>query len=181
MSLVLVVVVLAVIAIVGLVLFLTRGQRLKGGIELSLGSTHFGPGQDIAGVLTVTAKKPLGPGRLFTSLVCIEEWWEWETDSDGDRSRQKKTREVYRHDLDVAHDLSIGQGQRHTAPFVLPTPQPQDTVDDGDTPGWLKALATIADSLSDDREAHWKVAGRYDIKGLDLTTEQRIPLTYEFR
>ena len=170
------------VIVVGLILLFTFGQRLKGGLTLSLGNSHFSPGQDIAGVATVTAKKPMGPGRLFVSLVCTEEWYEWETDADGDRSRRKKTREVYREDVNLDSSLTMQQNGTHTAPFVLRTPQPQDTVvPDEDLPGWAKALKAVGASLQPDVEVHWTVTGRYDIKGLDLTADQRIPLNYELR
>ena len=173
-------IVVAILIVVGGILFFIFGQRLKGGIILSLDGGHFRPGHDIAGVLTVTAKKALGPGNLVTSLVCIEEWWEWDTDSDGDRTRRKKTREVYRQVVDLAPNLSMGQGEVQTVPFVLRTPQPQDTVNRDDEPGWMQTLRQIGSAFSPDREIYWKVEGRYDIKGLDITAEEKIPLSYQF-
>lgn len=182
MVLVLALFVAIVVIVIALVLVFTLGQRLKGGITLSLGSTHFSPGQDIAGVATITAKKPMGPGRLFVSLVCTEEWYEWDTDSDGDRRREKRTREVYRDDVDLDRALTLQPNDTHAAPFVLHTPQPQDTLaPDGEQPGWAKALQAIGAAMSPDVTVYWDVESRYDIKGLDLTAQQRIPLSYSFR
>ncbi len=175
--LVIIVVVIAIILV-----FVTKlGQRFKGNIVLSLGNSHFAPGQDISGIITVTAKKELGPGSLVTSLVCIEEWYETTTDRDGHQSRDKKTKEIYRHDLELDRSLTMQAGGQQAVPFVLPTPQPQDTVaSDRDAPGWQRALRAVGDMLSPDRETYWEVEARYDIPGLDLTSEQRIPLYYDF-
>ena len=74
----------------------------------------------------------------------------------------------------------MGQGEVQTVPFVLRTPQPQDTVNREDEPGWMQTLRQIGAAFSPDREIYWKVEGRYDIKGLDLTEEEKIPLSYQF-
>lgn len=159
-------------------LFLKLAPGLKGDIALHLGNTSFGPGQEIVGTVTVTAKKPLGPGRLIVSLVGIEEWEEWETDHDGDRTRRSRQEEIYRHDIELTQALSLNPGDRHDAAFVLPTPQPQDSVSAADDQGWIKALKVVAEAFGDDRETYWQVIGRYDIKGLDLNEAQRVPLRY---
>lgn len=175
---VLFVVVIAVI--LGAILFKGFGSKLKGELRLDLGNPMVAPGRDIAGVVTIAAKKALGPGRLYVSLVCTEEWWQTETDSRGHTSRTRKREEIYRHDVDVAHDLVLAPGGRHTAPFVLPTPQPQDTVgQDPDRSTFGRALDLLSDALSPDRDTHWSVEARYDIKGLDLKDEERIPLHYD--
>ncbi len=188
MNVVVVVIIIAlVVGAIGGGLMLAFGHRLKGSIELALqgsgGGQYFEPGQPIQGIMTVRAKKDLGPGRLFVALVCTEEWSEWTTDSDGDRSRERRTRELFRHDVNVEPRFSIGKGDTQTAPFVLPTPPVSDAANqESSMPGWVQAMVDVVGSLSrDDRETYWEVTGQFDIPGLDLIKRERIPLQYPAR
>ena len=156
------------------------GRRARGSLELQVPNRHLRPGETIEGMVQLTAKRDLGPGRLFTSLVCTEEWWEWETDHDGDRTREKKRREVYRDDLDLQRELAMTGGSNQVFPFALPTPY-----DDRSEPApqatstWGRLVSALGEMTRRDSEFIWEVEARYDIPGLDLKASERINLHLE--
>lgn len=177
---------IVVVLVVGGILFAAFGQRLKGRLVLTITNQAYNPGDVMEGVMVVSSKKDLGPGRLYAALICNEEWYEWETDANGQRSREKQSQEVYRYEVDIDPHYSTGAGQEQTMVFSLPTPI-ERTVDepgqfDDSRSGWLGTLGNIIESLgSRSSEYKWKVEGRYDIKGLDLTDSESISFNYNFR
>ena len=120
------------------------------------------------------AKKDLGPGRVMASLVCNEEWIEWDTDANGHQSRRERSREVYRHDIDVAHQFSMRAGDRQTLQFSLPTPSDRERNEP--TSGFGRFLQTIGDMTRGGRDLNWSIEGKYDIPGLDLKDSRRVAL-----
>lgn len=164
MSVVLIVVIALVLVAIAVPLLFWLGRRGRGSMQLRLSGHSYGPGQVIDGMVQVEAKKDLGPGRVSVSLVCNEEWTDWDTNSDGHQTRRERSREVYRHEVDVMHNLTMGVGDRQVLPFTLPTPADRDQPDSG----FGRFMESIGGMFRAGRDYRWYVESRYDMPGLDL-------------
>jgi hypothetical protein len=171
------VIVVALLLAVGIPLSMWLGRRGRGTLRLELPGDIHRAGDEIRGTIHLEAGKELGPGTVVASLVCTERWWERDDDGDGNQTRRERKKEVYRHDIDVAEDLSMLAGERRPIPFSLPTPPPTPPSTAADQPsGFRQFMTSLAEIGRSGREQMWEVRARYDIRGLDLVGERRIDL-----
>lgn len=153
--------------------FFTSG---KGALHIEVTDRLYSLGEEINGILTLEAKRDLGPGRLFVALVCIEEVTRWTNNSQGQRSQQTDRREMFRYETDLGVDEAFSSGTVERRPFTLRLPLPDTGKAPYDkVPEWAHGVMAVADALSrNERKVWWDVLGRYHIDGIDLADEQRL-------
>lgn len=153
----------------------------KGTLDLTVTNRAYNAGEQIPLSVRITTKKDLGPGRLFASLICTETTRRNVTrrNSDGStrNSTDTDTREVFRHEVDLAIEASFPDNtdQVFTANLPVPPAPAEKNVVPGEVPGWVGTLVDVASALSDARrDTRWYVEARYDIPRLDLKDKQEI-------
>lgn len=175
MFILIVAVVVAVIVVaIGVPVGIWLGRKGRGSMELRVPNQAFGPDQYIEGLVHLEAKKDLGPGRVHAALVCTEEWTEWNTDADGDRTRRNRSREIYRHPVDVASQFAMRAGDHQTLQFTLPTPSNRERNEPSS--GFGRFLQSAAEAFGRNSTYKWEVETRYDMPGLDLKDSRQISM-----
>lgn len=155
----------------------------KGSLDLTVTNRAYNAGEEIPLSVRLTTKKDLGPGRLFAALICTETTRRnvQRRNSDGStrHGTDTDTREVFRHEVDLAIEASFPDNTDQVFTANLPVPQgpaeQQQSALPGEVPGWVGALVDVASALNDARsETRWYVEARYDIPRLDLKDKQEI-------
>lgn len=148
----------------------------KGTLELEVTDQLYRLGDEVDGVVTISAKQDLGPGRLFAALVCIEEIAEWRTDRDGRRIRETKRRELWRREADLGVREVFSSGSVDTKLFTLRLPfEDARETPHADTPDWAHGVVAVLDALKNrERNFIWEVSARYDIPKIALADYQKI-------
>lgn len=170
-----------ILAVILVFLGLFIAARMKGKIELTLTKGGYAPGETIQGDLLLTTKKDLEGNRLFVALVGYEEVKRRYRDSDGNSKTETKKHEIYRDELDLEGADPVVAGSSQTYPFQLNTPPASNTqMADGLGDSMIgKAAGALISAIGDtvDRRKLWEVQARYDLKGIDLKTKQKVTVS----
>lgn len=161
-----------VVAIAGV--FIAKSR--KGKMTLTLTKGGYQSGEPVQGTLDVLLKKELDAQRFFVSLIGheVEEFRE----SDGDR--RTKTHEIYRDEVDLEPGRVFPAGFEESYSFELTAPGGEHMPKAGNA-GMLDGVELNIGGVSiggNNRRSRlkWKVEGRLDVKGLDVTASRSVQI-----
>lgn len=170
---IIVLIVLGAVAVAVAGVFIAKGRKGKMTVTLTKGG--YQSGEPVQGTLDVLLKKDLDAQRLFVSLIGeeVEEYRE----SDGDR--RTRTHEIYRDEVDLEPGRVFPAGFQESYSFELIAPG-GDHLPKAASAGILDGvnLNIGGMSIGNDRRTRlkWKVVGRLDVKGLDVTASRNVQI-----
>lgn len=160
-------VVVVVVALAGIIAYyVIRG--LKGNLTLTLNQRGVGSGGTFTGTLHVVCKKPVEGNRLVATLIGTERI---ETRTDGETKTE--TREFYRDDVLLEEARSYDAGFEESYDFELATPSAGHVGAAGSGLGKIVEMG-VEMLTGRDRDLSWKIEGRLDAKGIDLTDSETV-------
>ena len=163
-------VIVAIVAAIGGVFYM---KYRKGSIELRLSRHNYSPGDMLDGTLVVTPRQDLFVDEVYVELICTAHWDEYYYDDNDQRQRRSRSAEEYRHTHEIARGVSLTSGNEQTFPFDFEVPYEARGLTGGSSHSG-GFLSSVMDSGRDRYRYEWSLAARLDMKGLDLTTSERV-------
>ena len=166
--------VVAVIVIAIIAFYVTRA--MKGKLEIELQKKGFNSGEEIAGRVTLRARKTLNMNRMYVSLIGLEIIQE--RDSDGDS--RTRSNEIYRNEVNILEAQTVPAGTHQAFDFAIIAPGSIATPASETAQKIASVVNTAATALNalgmsnSHRRLEWKVEARADLPGLDITKSQKI-------
>ena len=169
-----VIAVVAIILIAVIAYYVTRA--MKGKIEIQLAKSGFNSGEEIAGRVTLTAKKALQLNRMYVALIGYE--IVERRDSDGDRSTRRN--EVYRNEVNILEAQPVPAGTHQAFDFTMSAPGGSAEPVSETAQKVANVVNTAATALNalgmsnTHRRMEWKVEARADLPGVDIAKSQKV-------
>ena len=162
---------IAIAAGVGLFFYL---KFRKGSVALRLTGNSFAVGDTVDGVLAVTCRQDLFVDQIAVSLVCVAHWQSSYYDNEGKRKTRNHSEEQLRREYELARGVSLTAGTNQEFPIDFQVPQSARSFRSDSSSGGM--LGNVFRQLGSSHRYGWKLEARLDMKGLDLTTSQRVSI-----
>ena len=151
-------------------------KSMKGKMTLTLTKGGYSTGESVQGNLTVLLKKDLEAQRFFVALIGYEV--RERRDSDGDR--RTESHEIYRDEVDLEPAQMFPSGFQKSYPFEIPAPGGDHLPRVGGG-GMLDGVNLNIGGFnigggSNRTRLKWKVEGRLDVKGIDVTASRSVQI-----
>ena len=160
-------IVVVVLVVAGLIGYFVM-RSLKGTLRLTLNSLRVSSGENFTGTVQMTCRKPVEGHRLVVTLIGKEKYRR-QTD-DGMKT---ETREFYRNHTVLEEARSYEAGFEETYSFEHEAPTGGQVGSSG------SGLAGVLDLFSGrDRDLSWKLEGRLEAKGIDLSDSKRVDVNF---
>ena len=163
-------VIVAIVAAIGGVFYM---KYRKGSIKLRLSRHNYSAGEMLDGTLVVTPRQDLFVDEVYVDLICTAHWDEYYYDDNDERQHRSRSAEEYRHTHEIARAVSLTSGNEQTFPFDFEVPYAARGLTSGSSHSG-GFLSSVMDSGRDRYRYEWSLAARLDMKGLDLTTSERV-------
>ena len=157
--------VIVVAAVVGVgVLGYKIMQGMKGTLRLNLTSVRACSGESFSGTVTISCKKPIEGHRLIVTLILFIYDM---SDEDGDWKKLHEKQII----LEEARQYMTGFEQTYVFEHRVPT-----TTEIGKNlrQGWSRDFSGTFISGRDNGSLAWKIEGRLDATGVDLTDSHTV-------
>lgn len=147
-------------------------QRAKGTLKFDLADRPYRPDEFIAGSVSLTSRRRLGPGKLTVDLVCVASKQRW----DGQRRLHIDKTLLFRGSLVRDEHVISHPGGPTRRPFTFQVPTLTPRLGDG-FPNWPAAVPGIIRAVESwETTLEWALESHFDIQGLDLDERRTIAL-----